>query len=110
MKNGFPIAPISKSSADFVYLAVVMDLFSRKITGWALARSMTNDLIIAAFNMAVAARRHVEPGLILHSGRGVQYRSGEYRNLLNVEGIRPSMSGKGNCWDKMLQWNRSLQG
>lgn len=87
-----------KVERGFVYLAVVMDLFSRKIVGWSLDTTMTNDLIISAFNMAVAARQ-VEPGLILHSDRGVQYRSGEYQHLLNVEGIRPSMSRKGNCWD-----------
>ncbi len=82
----------------FVYLAVIMDLFSRKIIGWSLDTTMTNQLIIDAFKMAVAARE-VEPGLILHSDRGVQYRSGEYQALLLDEGIKPSMSRKGNCWD-----------
>lgn len=87
-----------KIERGHVYLAVIMDLFSRKIIGWALDKTMTNQLIIDAFNMAVAAR-NVEPGLMLHSDRGVQYRSGEYQNLLLNEGIRPSMSRKGNCWD-----------
>ena len=59
---------------------------------------MTNQLIIDAYKMAVSARK-VAPGLILHSDRGVQYRSGEYQHLLITEGIRPSMSRKGNCWD-----------
>lgn len=87
-----------KVERGHVYLAVVMDLFSRKIIGWSLDTSMTNQLIIDAFNMAKASRQ-VEPGLILHSDRGVQYKSGEYQNLLLSEGIRPSMSRKGNCWD-----------
>lgn len=87
-----------KVEKGFVYLAVIMDLFSRKIIGWSLDTTMTNQLIIDAFNMAVASRK-VEPGLILHSDRGVQYRSGEYQALLLNEGIRPSMSRKGNCWD-----------
>lgn len=87
-----------KIERGFVYLAVVMDLFSRKIIGWALDKNMTTDLIISAFKMAVASRE-VTPGLILHSDRGVQYRSGEYQHLLHQEGIRPSMSRKGNCWD-----------
>lgn len=87
-----------KVEKGFVYLAVVMDLFSRKIIGWSLDTTMTNQLIIDAFKMAVAARE-VEPGLILHSDRGVQYRSGEYQALLLGEGIKPSMSRKGNCWD-----------
>lgn len=81
-----------------MYLAVLMDLFSRKIIGWSLDTTMTNQLIIDAFEMAVTAR-NVEPGLILHSDRGVQYRSGEYQALLYDEGIQPSMSRKGNCWD-----------
>lgn len=87
-----------KVEKGFVYLAVIMDLFSRKIIGWSLDTTMTNQLIMDAFKMAVASR-NVEPGLILHSDRGVQYRSGEYQALLLNEGIRPSMSRKGNCWD-----------
>ncbi len=59
---------------------------------------MTNQLIIDAFNMAITTRQ-VEPSLILHSDRGVQYRSGEYQHLLHTNGIKPSMSRKGNCWD-----------
>ena len=87
-----------KIEKGFVYLAVIMDLFSRKIIGWSLDTTMTNKLIMDAFKMAVASRR-VEPGLILHSDRGVQYRSGEYQHLLITEDIQPSMSRKGNCWD-----------
>lgn len=87
-----------KVEKGFVYLAVIMDLFSRKIIGWSLETTMTNQLIIDAFEMAVKSRQ-IEPGLVLHSDRGVQYRSGEYQRLLLEEGIRPSMSRKGNCWD-----------
>jgi transposase InsO family protein len=82
----------------FAYLAVVMDLYSRKIIGWSLDSTMTNQLIIDAFQMAYDSRQ-VKPGLILHSDRGVQYRSGEYQHRLLSKGIRPSMSRKGNCWD-----------
>ena len=82
----------------FVYLAVIMDLYSRKIIGWSLDSTMTNQLIIDAFQMAYDSR-HVKPGLILHSDRGVQYRSGEYQHRLLSNGIRPSMSRKGSCWD-----------
>ncbi len=90
-----------KVERGFVYLAAIMDLFSRKIIGWSLDTTMTNQLIIDALNMAIA-RRNVEPGLILHSDRGVQYRSSEYQYLLNNEGIQPSMSRKGNCWDNAV--------
>lgn len=84
-----------------VYLAVILDLFSRQIIGWAMDTSMTTDLIIEAFQMAVA-KRQVQPGLILHSDRGVQYRSGEYQRQLLDEGIQPSISRKGNCWDNAV--------
>ena len=87
-----------KVDRGFVYLAVIMDLFSRQIVGWALDKTMTTDLVIEAFDMAVA-RREVKPGLILHSDRGVQYRSGGYQGALLETGIQPSMSRKGNCWD-----------
>ena len=82
------------------YLAVIMNLFSRKIIGWAQDTTMTHQLIIEAFTMAVKSRK-VEPGLILHSDRGVRYRSGECQALLLQEGIRPSMSRKGNCWESL---------
>lgn len=94
-----------KVEKGFVYLAVVMDLFSRKIVGWSLDTTMTNQLIIDAFNMARESR-NVEPGLILHSDRGVQYRSGEYQALLMSEKIRPSMSRKGIA-GIMRQWSPS---
>lgn len=87
-----------KIARGYVYLAVIMDLFSRRIIGWALDNQMTTDLVIEAFDMAVASR-HTRPGLILHSDRGVQYRSSVYQGRLLDEGIRPSMSRKGNCWD-----------
>lgn len=84
-----------------VYLAVILDLFSRKIIGWAMDVHMTTDLILEAFEMAVSKRK-VEPGLILHSDRGVQYRSGEYQRKLLDHKIKPSMSRKANCWDNAV--------
>lgn len=88
-------------SRGYVYLAVIMDLFSRQIIGWALGKTMTQSLIIKAFKMAVA-HREVKPGLILHSDRGVQYRSREYTLAMVDAGITPSMSRKGNCWDNAV--------
>lgn len=81
-----------------VYLAVVMDLFSRKVIGWSLDKTMTTALISNALNMAVSSRE-CEPGLLLHSDQGVQYRSTDYVLAMHDEGITPSMSRKGNCWD-----------
>jgi len=87
-----------KVERGYVYLAVVMDLYSRRIIGWSLDKTMTNTLIMDAFKMATAAR-NAKPGLIVHSDRGVQYRSCEYHDLLYDKGAQPSMSRKGNCWD-----------
>jgi len=86
---------------EWFHLAVVLDLFSRQIVGWAVDETMTTELILEAFNMAVA-RRKVTPGLILHSDRGVQYRAGEYQQALIDHKITPSMSRKGNCRDNAV--------
>ena len=88
-------------NGEWMHLAVILDLFSRQIVGWAVDETMTTELILEAFNMAVA-RRNVTPGLLLHSDSGVQYRSGEYVQTLQDQGIRPSMSRKGNCWDNAV--------
>lgn len=80
------------------YLATVMDLYSRRIVGWSLDKTMTESLIEAAVTMAFE-RRDVSPGLIVHSDRGVQYRSQQYIDCLQKKGCKISMSRKGNCWD-----------
>ncbi|WP_157576166.1 IS3 family transposase, partial [Pseudoalteromonas sp. SW0106-04] len=86
---------------QWLYLAAVMDLFSRAIVGWALDTSMTVKLISDAFNMALA-RREVKPGLMLHSDRGVQYRAVAYQDLVRSSGAIISMSRKSNCWDNAV--------
>ncbi|MEJ1334423.1 MAG: IS3 family transposase [Candidatus Sedimenticola sp. (ex Thyasira tokunagai)] len=83
---------------QWLYLATVMDLYSRCIVGWALDASMTEQLVTDALVMAFD-RRDIEPGLIIHSDRGVQYRSQKYIDYMKRKGCRPSMSRKGNCWD-----------
>jgi transposase InsO family protein len=83
---------------QWLYLATVMDLYSRKIVGWSLDSSMTEQLITDALKMAFS-RREVRPGLIVHSDRGVQYRAQGYIDFMRRHGVRPSMSRKGNCWD-----------
>ncbi len=85
----------------WLYLATVMDLFSRSIIGWSLDLSMTEKLNGDALKMALN-RRKVAPGLIIHSDRGVQYRAIKYQDLiLNCGGV-VSMSRKGNCWDNAV--------
>lgn len=82
----------------WLYLAVVMDLYSRKVIGWALDTQMQIELILEAFTMAVTVRE-IDDRLLLHSDRGVQYRGLEYQEALEAHDIQCSMSRKGNCWD-----------
>jgi putative transposase len=83
---------------EFVFLAVILDSYSRRVIGWALDRTLETDLPLAALRMALS-RRCFGPGLVHHSDRGVQYASHEYTELLKQQGIAISMSRKGNPWD-----------
>jgi len=83
---------------EFVYLAVVLDAFSRRVIGWALGRTLEAGLAIAALVMALAERRP-QPGLVHHSDRGVQYASHQYTSLLKENQVQISMSRKGNPYD-----------
>jgi transposase InsO family protein len=83
---------------EFVFLAVILDAYSRRVIGWALDRTLEDELTLGALRMAVA-RRIVEPGLVHHSDRGTQYGSSDYTDLLKDHGITISMSRKGNPWD-----------
>jgi putative transposase len=82
----------------WLYLAVILDLFTRKVVGWAMRDHMRAELTIAALIMAIQRRR---PGadLVHHSDRGSQYAAGDYRDILQATAITQSMSRKGNCWD-----------
>lgn len=82
----------------FVYVAVLMDLFSRKVIGWALSASLHADLVVAALTMALQ-KRQVRPGLVHHSDRGIQYACEQYVRILQENRITISMSRKGNPYD-----------
>jgi transposase InsO family protein len=118
-KHAYPIAPNSlqrdftasapdrKWLADityvgtaegWLYVALVMDAFSRKFVGWAAGDSLAHDLTLDALRMALA-RRDPDAGLLHHSDRGVQYAAAGYRDVLAARGIEVSMSRTGNCWD-----------
>lgn len=86
------------TSQGRMYLACVMDLFTRKIVGWSLKSNMTNTLVLEALDQAVAAQRPA-PGLMHHTDRGSQYASLEYQEQLKKYGMVCSMSRKGNCYD-----------
>ncbi len=87
-----------RTREGWLYLAAIMDLYSRRIVGWSMSASIDANLVDAALQMAVQGRR---PGkdLIHHSDRGVQYASDQYQGLLGRHGITCSMSRKGDCWD-----------
>lgn len=87
-----------KTDEGWLYLAAVLDLFSRKIVGWSVGKSLHRDLAIRALTMALQRRRPAK-GLLHHSDRGCQYASADYAALLKEYGAVQSMSRKGNCWE-----------
>ncbi len=85
----------------WLYLDVVLDIFSRMVVGWVMDAHRDEALVEQAARMALV-RRHPEPGLLHHSDRGSQYTAADYRELLAHYGIVVSMSGKGDCYDNAL--------
>jgi transposase InsO family protein len=85
----------------WLYLAVVIDLFSRRVVGWSMAPHMRTELVLQALRMALG-QRVPEPDMVHHSDRGSQYASDLYRQVLRRHGIVCSMSRKGNCWDNAV--------
>lgn len=85
----------------WLYLAVVIDLFSRAVVGWAMSSRMTSDLVNNALLMAIWKRKPAK-GLISHSDRGSQYASDSHRKIHINHGIKASMSKKGDCWDNAV--------
>ncbi len=83
------------------YLAIILDLYARKIIGWAMDKRLKKDLVIKAFMKAVSQRK-IKPGIIFHSDRGSQYASNEFRRILKMYGFKQSMSGKGDCFDNAV--------
>ena len=86
------------TNEGWLYLAVVLDLFSRRVVGWSMRETMTQELTITALQMAVTNRRP-GPGLVHHADRGSQYAARAYHHLLDEYGMLCSMSRKGDCWD-----------
>lgn len=84
--------------AGFLYLAALLDLYSRRVVGWAMGAQHTQQLVTQALNMAIA-QRGPKPGLIHHSDQGSQYAAGLYQQSLTQRGFVPSMSRTGNCYD-----------
>ncbi len=98
--NRFWVSDITYISTNegWLYLCVILDLFSRLVVGWSMADYLRSELVIDALDMAIV-HRNPSKGLIFHSDRGVQYASNSFSAKINVYGIKQSMSRKGNCWD-----------
>ncbi len=110
-RNFTPAAPNQAWTGDITYiateegwlfLAVVIDLFSRKVVGWSMRPDMHRSLVIDALEMGLFQRRPQKGELIFHSDRGSQYASEDFRQVLEKHGILASMSRKGNCWDNAV--------
>lgn len=85
----------------WLYLAAILDLYSRRVVGWSMSESLSREIALDALDMALRSRRPSE-GLLHHSDRGSQYASGDYQTALAERGIRCSMSRKGDCWDNAV--------
>lgn len=94
----------------FVYFAAILDLYSRRVVGWAISRRIDANLCMDALDDAIATRKP-PPGLVHHSDRGVQYACDDYRESLVRHGLVPSMSAKGYCYDNafMESWFKTLK-
>ena len=90
-----------RTQTGFVYMAVVLDLFARRVVGWKVSRDLDAGIAVEALRRALALRP-APRGLIHHSDRGVHYACADYRALLESHGIKPSMSRKGDCWDNAV--------
>jgi transposase InsO family protein len=101
--NRIWVADITYLSTELgaVYLAAILDLYSRRVVGWALSQRIDTALVMSAWNMAVT-HRQPPSGLIFHSDRGVQYASHDYRQALKTMRASASMSRKGNCYDNAV--------
>lgn len=90
------------TSEGWLYLAVIIDLFSRRVVGWSMAEHMRTDLVLDALRAALGSRMPSTAGLVFHSDRGAQYASNAYQKALDANGITCSMSRRANCWDNAV--------
>lgn len=90
------------TAQGWVYLAVIIDLFSRRVVGWSMAEHMRSELVLTALQAALGQRTASSQGLMFHSDRGSQYASADYQTALRAAKIQISMSRRGNCWDNAV--------
>ena len=90
------------TTEGWLYLSVIIDLFSRRVVGWSMAEHMRTELVLTALASALGQRQPAQTGLLFHSGRGSQYASGDYQIALQQATIMGSMSRRGNYWDNAV--------
>ncbi|NVB38406.1 IS3 family transposase [Pseudenhygromyxa sp. WMMC2535] len=90
------------TAAGWLYLAVVIDLYSRRVVGWAMAEHMRAELVLEALEVALGSLEPSDAGLLFHSDQGAQYKATRVRERLEAEKITCSMSRRGNCWDNAV--------
>lgn len=90
-----------RTKEGWMYLATIIDLYSRRVVSWKLDKQLGSDLVLGTLKRALEERR-VTKGLIFHSDQGIQYASSQFKKLLNKNGIIQSMSRKGNCYDNAV--------
>lgn len=90
------------TTEGWVYLAVILDLFSRRVVGWSMAEHLRTELVLTALSAALGHRKPSDAGLLFHSDRGSQYASHDYQHALAQANIACSMSRRGNCWDNAV--------
>jgi transposase InsO family protein len=94
--------PYIPTAGGWLYLAVILDLFSRRVVGWSMAQYLRCDLVLEALHAALGQRVPASAGLLLHSDQGTQYSSSSYQQALSQAGMTCSMSRRGNCWDNAV--------
>ena len=99
--SGSPTSPISRTLEGFAYLAVVIDLYARRVVGWSLQSRQTTDLVLQALLMA-AWRRKPKNKVLIHSDQGSQFTSREWASFLKAHNLEHSMSRRGNCHDNAV--------
>ena len=90
------------TAEGWLYLAIIIDLFSRRVVGWSMAEHMRTELVSTALKAALGHRIPASTGLVFHSDRGSQYASTDYQNALKIADIAGSMSRRANCWDNAV--------
>jgi putative transposase len=90
-----------RTAEGWLYLAAVMDIYSRKVIGWQLDKTLSSELVERALSNALLDRE-IKRGIIFHSDQGIQYTSENFRRMLRENGFQQSMSRKGNCWDNAI--------